>query len=560
MKCLKKLITIALCCIIFINNSNIAYANTDNPIASAESTNDMYVQIYKVPVISNECTGSNITFYGYNGKFYLALDDIKDFTRYKFNESDSHLILGHGIREIRIEKATGHLTDCNCVDQGIIDILEYNGKYLCEGIPMLTYLGADCTVKDGKALEILMPSFTIWESVMPDYSEYYFDIAELYGGESNIIDSMPYDIAHSISCMMAKEIDEYHFSDAESLNKLKEMFSLYYQTVIALSENIAASTEVSGESASDYATMYLHRITNCTVVPIVDFSALSDDLLIPEWMEFFEAQPLSEKELLVKTRATAGYPMMDYVYVDMDHDGLKELIGVADSDEHETFKIWYCSNDSETCLSVYQNSNWFEDFTIELLEFNNETHVAINFYNLWGTSKKFSIISLKNGEACIRASEEWGYVYMSKNGEILLDVEGYDGIYDPDTGHTYSHTWIDTYLCFDGESYKEYIAYEITESEYLNFINAQDIKDRIADKLTESDTIELEYKYFKRKNNILHIQCNVHQSSGTIYYGYYTVRYSDNVLDEQFVTPDNQSDAYNPGRMYPRLSYFEAAP
>ncbi|MDE6750405.1 MAG: hypothetical protein K2K21_15310 [Lachnospiraceae bacterium] len=486
MKCLNKFIAIALCFIIFINNSNIAYANTDYPIENAESTNDMDVRIYKVPVISNECTGSTITFYGYNGKFYLALDDIKDFTRYKFNESDSQLILGHGIREIRIEKETGHMTDCNCVDQGIIDILEYNGKYLCEGIPMLTYLGADCTVRDGKALEILMPSFTIWEAVMLSFT--------------------------------------------------------IWESVIP-----------------DYADMYLNRITDCAVDSIVDFSTLSDDLLIPEWMEFFEAQSLSEKELLAKTRAASGYPMKDYVYVDMDHDGLKELIGVADSGDNKPFQTWYCSSDGETCLLIHQNSMLFDDLTIELLEFNYETHVVINSYNLIGTSKEFSIISLKNGEACIKASEEYGYVFMTKSGDILLDVEDYDGIYDPDTLF-YSHTWIDTYLCFDGESYKEYIAYEITESEYLKFINAQEIKDRIADELTESDTIELEYTYFKRKNNILHIQCNVHQSSGTIYYGYYTVRYSGDVLDEQFIIPDNQSKEYNPGQMSPRLSYFEAAP
>lgn len=503
MKCLNKLMTIALCLIIFINNSNIAYANNDYPIESVkntddksnestadisnESTDNMDVRIYKVPVISNECTGSTITFYGYNGKFYLALDDIKDFTRCKFNESDSQLILGHGIREIRIEKETGHMTDCNCVDQGIIDILEYNGKYLCEGIPMLTYLGANCTIKDGKALEILMPSSTIWESVMPAFTIWEAEIP-------------------------------------------------------------------------DYAYVYLNRITDCAVDSIADFSALSDNLLISEWMEFFEAQSLSEKELLAKTRAAAGYPMKDYVYVDMDHDGLKELIGVADSGDNKPFQTWYCSSDGETCLLIHQSSMLFDDLTIELLEFNYETHVVINSYRLIGTSKEFSIMSLKNGEIRIWVSNEWGYVYMTKNGDILLDVEDYDGIYDPDIGRTYSHTWIDTYLCFDGESYKEYIAYEITESEYLNFINAQEIKDRIAGELTESDTIKLEYKYFKRKNNILHIQCNVHQSSGTIYYGYYTIRYSDDVLDEQFVTPDNLSDAYNPGQMYPRLSNFEEAP
>ena len=70
MKCLKNLMTIALCCIIFINNPNIVYANIDYTTERAESTDDMDVQIYKVPVINNECTGPTVTFYRYNEKFF----------------------------------------------------------------------------------------------------------------------------------------------------------------------------------------------------------------------------------------------------------------------------------------------------------------------------------------------------------------------------------------------------------------------------------------------------------------------------------------------------------
>ena len=59
---------------------------------------------------------------------------------------------------------------------------------------MLMYLGAACTLKDDKALEVLMPSITIWESIMPDYLDYYFDIKKLYGGEENIKFSLACDI------------------------------------------------------------------------------------------------------------------------------------------------------------------------------------------------------------------------------------------------------------------------------------------------------------------------------------------------------------------------------
>lgn len=187
MKYLNKVIIIVLCCSFFINSSNTVYA-----ISSGETTNA--IQTYSIPVRSNEYPNTTVTFYGYHGKYYLSFDDIKDFTRCELSESDLQLTLNHGLREIHIEKDTGYMTDSNCVEQGKIDILKYNGKYLCEGIPMLRYLGATCTLKDDKEIEILMPSITIWEAIMPDYLEYYFDIVELKGGESNVKVSLACDI------------------------------------------------------------------------------------------------------------------------------------------------------------------------------------------------------------------------------------------------------------------------------------------------------------------------------------------------------------------------------
>ena len=93
----------------------------------------------------------------------------------------------------------------------------------------------------------------------------------------------------------------------------------------------------------------------------------------------------------------------------------------------------------------------------------------------------------------------------------------------------------------------EYGAKEIAENEYLSYKNSQNIKDMIANELKQSDTTKLEYSYYVRKNNVLHIQCNVYSNSGTIQYGYYTVRISGNSLDEQL-------GEYTMGQMKPSFS------
>ena len=54
----------------------------------------------------------------------------------------------------------------------------------------------------------------------------------------------------------------------------------------------------SGKSVSNYAAIYLYRITNCTIVPIVEYSGLNDDLLMSDWLETFKQENLNIFSLL----------------------------------------------------------------------------------------------------------------------------------------------------------------------------------------------------------------------------------------------------------------------
>lgn len=187
MKCLNRCLAIFLCIIMILSMPNTVFA-----VNSTTDSED--VQIYSVPIISNEYDGSHVTFYGIDGKYYLSFDDIKELARFELEETDTTITLTQGLRELVIEKSSGHLVDCDFVDQGNIDIIQYDGKYLCEGIPMLMYLGAACALKENQVLEVMMPTITIWESIMPDYLDYYFNITELYGGEDNVKISLACDI------------------------------------------------------------------------------------------------------------------------------------------------------------------------------------------------------------------------------------------------------------------------------------------------------------------------------------------------------------------------------
>lgn len=255
---------------------------------------------------------------------------------------------------------------------------------------------------------------------------------------------------------------------------------------------------------------------------------------------------IHETQLLEIMEVCAGHEMGDYAYIDMDHDGTDELIGVY-LDEKNHCQAWYCSGDGQICRLVYQGKSDVDQCIIEILDVGDETHITINNVCLFGPWKYYTILTLKNQEMACLLADQRGYVRMTEAGDIALTIEAYDGMYDPDYGMT-THTWKDTYLFYDGSTYQEYEAAEITEEAFLSYQNAQTVKDEIDSAWKQPDVLSLEYAYYIRDNGILHIQCDVQYKSGEIQYGYYTVRYEDSVLDKEL-------GKYNPGQMMTRLFY-----
>lgn len=251
-----------------------------------------------------------------------------------------------------------------------------------------------------------------------------------------------------------------------------------------------------------------------------------------------------EVEMLAEMQFAAQHVMADHMYLDMDHDGAQEMIG-AYLDEDYHCHTWYCGSDGKTCEPVYTSTYaYIGSCTIEALDIGKETHVVINNWNWIGPGKSYTILALRDRKMERLIADQYGYVWMTDKGDILLDIEEYDAELDPDDegGIMIGHTWKDTYLFYEDGVYKEYAATEIPEAEFLTYRNAETLKEKIAKELKKPDTVSLTYSYFRRSNGILHIQCDVKNEYGTIAFGYYTVRYEGNVLEAE---PGN----YNSGRM-----------
>ena len=178
-----------LCCVIFLNTCYWAYASQNENDSVSKDMEEC-----SITVTSNEYGGDvNVILYKIKEKYYLSLEDIKSFTRFQMTEDDNYIVLTQGIREITIEKNSGYMVDCGFVDQGNIELVEYNGNWLCEAVPMLKYLGASCVINEKGNFEVMMPTATIWEAIMQNYWGYYFNVFQAYG-KKNMIISLACDI------------------------------------------------------------------------------------------------------------------------------------------------------------------------------------------------------------------------------------------------------------------------------------------------------------------------------------------------------------------------------
>lgn len=283
---------------------------------------------------------------------------------------------------------------------------------------------------------------------------------------------------------------------------------------------------------------HLHKITGsllyllaafsligCAHSPVQTKATVNQDIPAPECtvypVETASVIPMSAAKpgLLISLENISGYEMDQYLLIDMDHDGLEELIGVYADDL--LWQVWYINNSGDVCEHFPISAQGFDQCNLELVEFKNETHVAVNVFNMMGNNKRYSILALKDQKLQALVSDQYGYVSQNEEEDILLNVEAYDGYYDSASGIYMSHTWKDSYLYYDNGTYKEYGALKLSEKQFMQYENSSDI---LSDIRHEKNSDEIQFSYFLRENGIVHVGCSLTTEDESIQFFYYTLQ------------------------------------
>lgn len=169
---MKRFICLFLVFIILITGVPFVVASETAELASAV-----------IDVFSTESFYEKCRIYLYDGKCYMDIDDIAKYTRSSYNDSGDLLQITHGTRSIQIAISTGLLKEDGIEYE--VGIMRNSGRVLLHAYPILTYLGAECSIKDANTFVINMPKVTVWEGLIRDSYESYFSL-DVFGDKWSI--------------------------------------------------------------------------------------------------------------------------------------------------------------------------------------------------------------------------------------------------------------------------------------------------------------------------------------------------------------------------------------
>lgn len=194
----SKLKSIALRCVSYatVLLLLVSYISSVQLFAWADDANaqngKLDVSKYEFTLSSNVTTSKKITFYEQDDRYYITMATLIALTDFEysiaqegnkgeyafplgFEESTNIVALGNvstiidGLRSVEINHTDGILREEEQSTE--INTFAYQNTYLVEAIPLLRYLGAECSYNDNDGIfYCLMPDDTIW-SVLQDARE-----------------------------------------------------------------------------------------------------------------------------------------------------------------------------------------------------------------------------------------------------------------------------------------------------------------------------------------------------------------------------------------------------
>ncbi len=126
-----------------------------------------------------------------------------------------------------------------------------------------------------------------------------------------------------------------------------------------------------------------------------------------------------EKDLVECIEDEYGHKVTDYICIDMNHDGLKEIIAVILNDSMK-YDIVYCgSNGYFKITGKVDTVDYGDYFSFDSIDFSEESHVIINYGNNYGDWQYSKILALHYNAISILFDKR-GQVTVNDDNTITL--------------------------------------------------------------------------------------------------------------------------------------------
>lgn len=175
----------------------LAVCFTALPFAAAAEKDD--VVKYSVKVNSSIVGEKYVAVIKSGDKILMCIDDICMLTNSTPVADGDIIVIKRGSRNVNINTANKQLIEAHLEQPKPIVLEVVDGEVYLPAYSMLTYLGADCLLRDG-AVQIRMPLFSFWDANDFDMSKYALDLNQLWGKNlkwhmlNNIISELVFDI------------------------------------------------------------------------------------------------------------------------------------------------------------------------------------------------------------------------------------------------------------------------------------------------------------------------------------------------------------------------------
>ena len=317
---------------------------------------------------------------------------------------------------------------------------------------------------------------------------------------------------------------------------MRTILSILIVTVLAATvlfsgcsnRNVIATTEAS---TAESVTEAIEISTTESVTEATEISTTEPQNMakLPEY-NCNETQ--IPKEIMEAAQNCTEYEIGAYLYGDIDMDSENELLAAYIDPEALQWNIILLENKPSKAREFFsiKLDMDYDRCSLGLIGLEDKVHYVVNLSSSFGTANAGYIFE-EGDDGVNEIIRIFKAICQTEKGEIIVQNTSYGACMDKTTGMMMGRVWTYSYLTYDydSETYKEYVAKEIRQEEFLAYEGAADVKNTVEDTYKDKN---VKITYFRRSNGFMYIQCECDEDD-MIYYDYCTMLYDGNRITDK---------------------------